>query len=147
MNKHIQRLFLFEKYEIRTKIPKREILRKVRDFADSDPDYYGSISENGFFIAEHYIRSIPGGRVHNSFAPIAKATVTEEDGTRIVSIVFRMHILVIILFAPFYFLSLLTLVTFPFMWLLMYIAFIRPVKRFKNHLTDLLTNDTIYEER
>ena len=129
------------------KMPKREILRRFRDFADSDPDYYGSISENGFFIAEHNIRSISGGRVHNSFAPVAKATVTEKDGMRTVSVVFRMHILVIILFAPFYFVSLLTLVAFLFMWLLMYIAFLRPVKRFKNRLTDLLTNDALYEER
>lgn len=128
-------------------MPKREILKKIRDFADSEPDYDGNVSENGFSIAEHPIRSIPGGRIHNSFAPVAKAQITEAEGTTTVSIVFRMHILVLILFAPIYFISLLTLVTFPFMWLLMYVAFVRPVKRLKDYLTDLLTNDAIYEDR
>ena len=122
-------------------MPKREIQRRIRDFADSEPDYTGSVSENGFFIAEHPIRSIPGGRIHNSFAPVAKATITETDGITTVSIVFRMNILVLILFAPFYAISLLTLVTFPFMMLLMYIAFIRPLKRMKEYLTNVLTEN------
>ena len=53
MNKIVQHLFLFEKFEIQTKLSKKEILKKINSFADPEyTDYYGSVSENEFFIAE-----------------------------------------------------------------------------------------------
>ena len=51
MNKFFQRLFLFEKCEIKTKLSKQEILNRVTSFVDYEHrDYYGSVSECGFLL-------------------------------------------------------------------------------------------------
>jgi hypothetical protein len=142
MNKHLQRFFLFETCKIQTKLPKREILKRIRDIPYFEPDYKVSTSENGFFVAEKPIKR----NSHNSFVPIAKATITEAEGISTVSVLFRMNLLVIVLFAPFYFLSLLTIVVFPVLHLLIYISFLKPAKKLKNYLTEILTNDGAYDQ-
>ncbi len=145
MNKFLQRLFLFEKCEIKTKLSKKEILKKIDSFADPEYTYYyGSISEDGFFIAEKNIKHFTGGHSQNSFAPVAKAKITESDGMTTVSMVIRMNLLVLILFAPIYFISLLTVFFFPFMLILLYFAFVKPAKRLKEAIENLLMADGIY---
>ena len=62
MNKHIQHLLLFEKIEIQTKLSKKKILEKIESFADPDyTDYYGSVADDGFFIAEKTERLLREG--------------------------------------------------------------------------------------
>ena len=74
MNKFLQRLFLVEKYEIQTKLSKQQILNNIKAFADPEyTDYYGSISECGFFIGEKNRKHFLVGYSQNSFAPVAKA--------------------------------------------------------------------------
>ena len=139
MNKFFQRLFLFEKCEIKTKLSKQEILNRVTSFVDYEhTDYYGSVSECGFFIGEKYRKHFTGGHTQNSFAPVAKAKITEENGITSVSIVLRMHLMVMILFIPFYVVSLLTIVMFPLVWILLYFAFIKPTKKLKEQIENLL---------
>ena len=139
MNKILQRLFLFEKCEIKTRLPKKEILKKIDSFADLEyTDYWGIISEDGFFIAEKNRKRFTGRFKRNSFAPVAKAKITESDGITTVSMVIRMNILALILFVPIYIISLLTIVLFPFSLILLYFAFIIPEKRLKEAIENLL---------
>ncbi len=140
LNKFFQRLLLFEKFEIQTKLSKQQILNKVKSFADPEyTDYYGSISECGFFIGEKYIKQSAFVRTRNSFAPVAKAKIIEKDGMSTVSIVIRMHLLPLILFAPVYLMSLITVVLFPFAWLLLHFTFVKPAKKLKQEIENLLT--------
>ena len=139
MNKHLQRLFLFEKLVIETKLSKKEILKKIESFADPEyTDYYTSVSEDGFFIAEKNIKSNGAGFSKNSFAPIAKAKIEEKDGITSVKVLLRMNILVLVLFAPIYFLSLILIFPFPIMLIIMYFAFVKPSERLKETLEDLV---------
>ena len=139
MNKFFQRLFLFEKCGIKTKLSKQQILTRVTSFLDYEhTDYYGSVSEYGFFIGEKNRKHFIGVQTQNSFAPIAKAKIIEENGITSVSMVLRMHILVMILFAPIYVVSLLTIVMFPFVWVLLHFAFVKPTKKLKQQIENLL---------
>lgn len=97
MNKFLQRLFLVEKYEIQTKLSKQQILNNIKSFADPEyTDYYGSISECGFFIGEKNRKHFLVGHSQNSFAPVAKAKIVEKDGITTVSMIIRMNLLVMI---------------------------------------------------
>ena len=139
MNKFFQRLFLFEKCGIKTKLSKQQILTRVTSFLDYErTDYYGSVSEYGFFIGEKHRKNFIVGHTQNPFAPIAKAKIIEENGITSVSMVLRMHILAMILFAPIYVGSLLNIVMFPFVWVLLYFAFVRPTKKLKQQIENLL---------
>ena len=144
MKKFIQRLFLFHKYSIQTNLSKQQILDRVKSFTnDKYTDYYGSASECGFFIGEKNIKHSSFIHTRNSFAPVAKGTIVENGEVTTVSITTRMHILVLILFAPFYFISLLTVVLFPFMLLLLHFTFVRPQKRLEEEIENLLTDDAL----
>ena len=138
MNHFFQRLFLFEKYDIQTGLSKKQILNRVESFAKYEDDYYCSVSENGFFIGEKSRKHFSGGYIQNSFAPVAKAKIIEKDGITTVSMVLRMHLLVWILVVPFYILSLLTIVLFPLEWILLHFAFVKPKKRLKQLIENLL---------
>lgn len=130
MHTFFQHLLLFEKFEIRSRQPKREILKRLRDLADPEyTDYYGSVDEDDFYIAEKNRKHFFGGHSQNSFAPVATGTVTEQDGEVVVKGTVRLHMLVIILFVPIYFLCMLTIVLFPIVYLFMYFAFVKPAKR------------------
>lgn len=144
MNKFLQRLFLFEKYNIQTKLSKQQILNRVKSFKDSQyTDYYGSISESGFFIGEKVMKHSAFVRTRNSFAPVAKAKIVEKDDISTVSIVVRMHLLVLILFVPLYVMSLLTIVMFPLVLLFLHFTFVKPAKRLKQEIENLLMEDVL----
>ena len=144
MNKFFQRLFLFEKCEIQTKLSKQQVLKRVESFADPKyTDYYGRISENGFFVAEKSIKHHSFLRTHNSFVPVARGKVTEKDGGTTVSMVLRMQLLVWILFIPVYIVSFLSVFLFPLFWLVLYFAFVKPSKRLKQSIEDLLIENEI----
>ena len=140
MNKLLKWLFLFEKYEIHTKLSKQEILDRVKLFTDEKShDYYGRILNEGFFIGEKPIKHHGFVRTRNSFAPVAKATITEDNGITTVSRVTRMHLLIWLIFIPIYLMFMLTVILFPFAFLLLYFAFIKPVKRLKLEIEAILT--------
>lgn len=145
MKKIFQMLFLFEKCEIKTKLSKKEILKKIDSFADPEyTDYYGSTSENGFFIAEKNIKHHPGGNSRNSFAPVAKARITERDGMTTISMVIRMNLFVSIFFVPIYLASLLSIILFPLALAFLHFVFLKPAKRLKEAIENLLIADDIY---
>ena len=144
MNKFFQRLLIFEKYEIETKLSKKEILEKIASFADPEyTDYYGSIATDGFFVAEKNRKYFGIGLSQNSFAPVVKAKIIEKDGITTVSMVIRMHLIMLVLFVPIYIMSLITIVLFPFMLLLLHFAFVKPAKKSKETIKYLLTADNI----
>ena len=144
MNKFFQRLFLFEKCEIQTKFSKQQVLNRVTSFINYEHmDYYGSVWEDGFFIGEKNRKHITGGHTQNSFAPVAKAKIIEENGVTTVSMVLRMHLLVLILFIPIYIALLLTIVLSPFVWILLYFAFVKPAKKLKLSIENLLVENEI----
>ena len=139
MNKNFERLFLFEKHKIKTKMPKKEILKKIDDFADPEyTDYYGCVSEDGFFVAKKSLKLYSFGRSRNSFVPVIRAKITENDGISTVSMVIRMHLITSVFLAPIYAASLLTVVLFPLMQLLFHFAFFKPTKRLKEEIEHLL---------
>ena len=50
--KFFQIFLPFQKFEFQTALPKAEIVRRVRDFADPEyTDYYGKTSDDGCWIA------------------------------------------------------------------------------------------------
>lgn len=145
MNRFVQRLLLYEKCEIQTKLSKKEILRRIDSFADPQySDYYANVSDEGFCVAEKNIKTLAGGHSQNSFAPVAKAKITEKEGVTTVSMVIRMNLLVLILFAPIYVISLLTVVLFPLMLILLHFFFVKPAKRLKISIEDLLIETGTY---
>lgn len=138
-NKFLRWLLLYEKFEIETKLSKEEIQKRIMSFVNSESRiYYGNISENGFFIAEKSSKHFVVLHSRNSFVPVAKAKITEKDGISTISVVIRMHILVLVLFAPIYFASLLSVVLFPLMRVFLYFAFLRPSKRLKKSINETL---------
>ena len=144
MNKFLQRFFLFEKCEIQTKLSKREILERVEAFADIEhSSYYGKTLESGFVIGEKFIKHYEFVHTRNSFAPVAKANIVEKDDISTVSIVVRMHLLILILFVPIYVMSLLTIVMFPLVLLFLHFTFVKPAKRLKREIEKLLTDNKI----
>lgn len=141
MHKLLQHLLLFEKFEIQTKLPKREILRRMESLMDPDySDYGGSVSEGGFWIYEKNQKTYAGGRSHNSFAPVATAAITEggEGGLTVISGVLRMNLLVQIVFVPIYLISLLFIFPFLIELLILHFAFWKPAKGLKEHLEYVL---------
>ena len=71
MHKVLQRLFLFEKFEMKTKLSKEEACQKLKSFiADNKGKYYGHISEKKFFISRKSITYHRFGRSQNPFAPL-----------------------------------------------------------------------------
>lgn len=144
MNKLLQKLLLFEKCEIQSKLSKRQILNRIKSFADTEySDYYGGVSECGFFIGEKNAKHFAGGHSKNSFAPVAKAKINEEDGITTVSMVIRMNLFVLILFAPVYFASLITVILYPFVLILLRFAFVKPAERLKQAIEDLLIENEV----
>lgn len=142
MNKILQRLLLFEKFEIKTKLSKQQILDRVKSFADPVyTDYYGSISESGFFIGAKPAKHSAFVHTKNSFAPVVKAKIVEKDGISTVSMVVRMHLLVLILFIPIYVSSLFTIVMFPLMLLFLHFTFVKPAERLKREVENLLNGN------
>lgn len=140
MNKHIQHLFLFEKLDIQTKLSKKAIHRRVRDFVEFESDdYYGKISDDGFSVFEKSIKRFWWGHTKNSFAPMAKAKIDEKDGYTTVSVVFRMHPIIIVLFVPMYILFVLTVILLPLLLGLLYVFFFRRIKKLKGILEELLS--------
>lgn len=144
MKKLLQKLLLFEKCEIQSKLSKRQILNRIKSFADTEySDYYGGISECGFFIGEKNVKHFAGGYSKNSFAPVAKAKIDEEDGITTVSMVIRMNLFVLILFAPIYFASLITVILYPFVLILLRFTFVKPAERLKQAIEDLLIENEV----
>lgn len=138
-NKFLRWLLLYEKFEIETKLSKEQIQKRIISFVHSESTYYyGNISENGFFIAEKSNKHFVVVSTRNSFVPVAKAKITEKDGISTISVVIRMHILVLVLFAPIYFASLLSVVLFPFMRIFLYFTFLKPSKRLKKSIIETL---------
>ena len=139
MNKHIQHLLLFEKLEIQSNLSKKEILKRIESFADADlTDYYGSVSDNGFSVTQKSRKRFAGGYTQNSFAPVASAKIDESEGISSVSVIIRMNMLVLILFAPIYLISLLLIVPFPIMLVVLYFSFMKPAKKLREALENLL---------
>ena len=138
MHKILQKLFLFEKFEIQTKLSKQEILKRIDSISDPEyGDYYAGVLENGFIIAEQNIKYFGGGRSQNSFAPVAKATMIEKDGMTVISVTLRMNLLVHALFLPIYILLLLAIFTIPIIYIIMHFAFFKPAKRLKTAMENL----------
>ena len=141
MKKIFRRLLLFNKYEIQTKLSKQEIRRRIESFIESERrDYYGKATEIGFFVGLRFIRYHDFVRINNSFAPIAKGEITESGEVTTVSITTRMHLLTLILFAPIYVITLLTVVLFPLVHLLLHFAFAAPQKRLEEEIENLLVD-------
>ena len=138
--KLLRRLLLFDIFEFRTKLPAREVLARIASFGDpAHSDYNARITEQGFTLYEKPFRHSGGTTVQNSFAPVVRGFVSEEDGLTTVSGLIRMNLLVLIPFAIIYLCGLISLVLFPILHILLHFAFYRPAKKLKQKLEKLLT--------
>lgn len=139
--KEFFQIFLpFRKFEFQTALPKAEILRRVRDFSEPEyTGYYGGIRDDGFWVAEPCVKHLSFGSSHNSFAPVATAKISENDGIATIKGIVRMRLLVMLIFIPIY------LLFIPFTFLLMYFTFVRPADKLKKELEVLLSESPIYD--
>ena len=141
MNKFFQRLFLFEKYEMKTMLTKDQVKRYIDNNTSPSPresDYFSVIEWDDIFISEHPVKYYLGGSSKNSFVPIFKGTVQDAERGSVVSGVIRMNIIVHAIVLPIYLLSLLTIVTFPIMYLFLHFSYFKHVKRMKEWLYETL---------
>lgn len=93
MLRFLQRLFLFEKFKIKTTLTKEEIQSRVMAFVASESQTYrGKITKKGFRIIERrwkrsqYSRH---GYDWNGYVPIVKAKIKEKCGFSEISCVLR----------------------------------------------------------
>lgn len=140
MHKLLRRLLLFDRFEIRTKQPREEVLAKIESLLNNGyGEYYGRVSERGFLVGDKPIKSFGIGRMNNSFAPIARASVVEVDGETVITGILRMNLPVLIIFIPIYLGFLYTLLLFPVAHIMLHFFFFRPAKRLREVLEGLLT--------
>ena len=139
MNKHLQHLLLFETCKLQTKLSKKSVLKRVESFLDPHyTDYYGNVWEDGFYAAEKNRKTYESGQSMNSFAPVATAKVTEENGMTTVSVTIRMNPLVMLLFIPLYLIALISIIGIPVILLTLHFTFVKPLERMKNAIGQLL---------
>ncbi len=144
MNWFLQRLFLFDKFEIKTSLSKEKINNKIETFLEiEDEDYYGKIEENGFCVAERNSKHFGKiGFSRNPYAPVAKAKIKETDNGSVISVTIRMNYIVLFVFVPLYVLSLCMIKTnvifFPVCLIMLHFGFFMPAKILKKYLVDML---------
>ncbi len=145
MNKVLQRLFLFRKVEIKTKLSRVEVQNRIDSFChiDSlsdykDTDYYGSVWYDGFWIAEKSVKFNGAGYTKNSFAPVLKAKIEEEDEQTVISGTLSMNQMVLVMFVPIYLLLTLTLILFPIIHIILHFAFFKRAKKLEEAIEMLL---------
>ena len=140
MNKFFRWLLLLEACEIRTRLTKKEILKRIEALSRPEyGEYYGSASEDGFTVGEKPFKQFLGGHSQNSLAPVATARIGDGDGVRTVSVVIGMHPLVRLLFLPVYLISLLTVILFPLMLAVLHFAFRKPARALKEAIEAAVT--------
>lgn len=133
-------MFLFRSFEIKTTLSSHEVLDKVNALIECETDkYYGRTTRDGFFMGENSRKYYMGGSSQNSFAPVAKATVSTENGVTTVAGTIRMHLIVLILFAPVYLVSLILILPCVLIHLLLHFCFFKPAKRLEETLEYLLS--------
>lgn len=147
MKRFLQRLFLFEKFQLETTLSKKEIFNKVETFlCVESEDYYGKIWEDGFYVAEKSRKHFMAiGYSRNSFAPVARAKIKESETGNTITVTLRMNVFVMAMMIPMLYLSFLTVfvtetygLMFIIVLLMLYLGFFRPAKRLKEYLTDML---------
>lgn len=147
MNKDIQWFLLFNKLKILTKLPEKEISKRLNKFISINHGCYkGRVSSTDFYITEHNIKGSPGGHSHNSFAPTADGVLTKENGMTSVLVTLKMNPFVFVFFAHVYYLSMLLILPFPIMYSIAYFGYIKPAKKLKNALEDLFTEEDFESE-
>ena len=129
----LERLFLYKKVEIKTKISKARVMRIMKMLASTRVSYYGRVSDDAFVISADNYRVIAGGHGHvsNSFAPVMRGKVTEENGVATVKGVITMSPLVYAFALIFELASLVSIVGFPIFHLVMHLAFFTPAKQMR----------------
>ncbi|MBQ9805285.1 MAG: hypothetical protein IJW49_02080 [Clostridia bacterium] len=156
MNKILQKLLFIEKFEIKTKLSKERVQRILEFETRQNYDYRAYFSKKGFCVAEKTRKHSGFVRTNNSFAPVATAKASEQDGMTVISVLIRMNFLICLIWYPLYLLSVLSLVAavvglivgdaelaigipvFLFCFGLPFFAFRRPAKRLKAFLENLL---------
>jgi hypothetical protein len=129
----LQRLFFYEKFEIKTKMSKARVMRVIKMLTYSGGSYYGRASDDDFVISAHSLRTFAGGHGHttNSFVPRMKGKVTEEGGIATVKGVITMNPIVQVFAIFFEFACLASLIGFPLFHLLMHFTFFKPARQMK----------------
>ena len=139
MRKALQHLLLFERFEIKTRMPKKDVLKNL--YSLTDPyytDYYGVISDDRFFIAEKDVKYEDGVSSKTSFPPVAKGIIYEKDGFTFLSGVLRMNVWTEIFIVPLYLLFSLMILPFPFLHWFFKRAFFKPARAMKETMENLL---------
>lgn len=145
MNKLFQRLFLFRKLEIKTKLSRVEVQNRIDSFCRKesfsdyeDADYYGSVWYDGFWIAEKSRKFNGAGYTQNSFAPVLKAKIEEDGEQTVISGTLRMNQVVLVMFVPVYLLLTITLILFPIIHIILHFAFFKRAKKLEEKIEMLL---------
>ena len=140
VKKFLKWLLLFEKFEIKTKLSKNQILKRIESFID--PKYnncLGAVTDDGFYIFKKSIEYNGGGHTRNSFVPTVRASISETGEITTVSAVLRMNILVWLIVVPIYLFSLFCILPFPIAFTVIYFLYMKPAEDFKESLIGMLT--------
>ena len=90
MCKLIQRLFLFERFKIKTSLTKEEIQSRVMTFVSAESQTYrGKKTRKGFRVAEREWKRTQNGWGRNQHGPVIKAKIKEKNGYSKVSCFLR----------------------------------------------------------
>ncbi len=159
MNKILQKILLIEKFEIKTKLSKERVQRILELETRQNYDYRTCFSEKGFCVAEKTRKYSGFVRTNNSFAPVATAKFSEQDGMTVISVLIRMRLFVCLLWYPLCLFSVFAAIAaviglivgdvellvgipiFLFFFGLPLFAFGRPAKRLKAFLENLLVHE------
>lgn len=147
LNRFVEFILLRKKFEIKTKLPKERVLKKIDGLVNERRgNYYGKVKGDGFFLGMRFLShhrlsdSLPlvFANEKNSFAPVFNATVEERGEITYINGCFRPHLLVYVIYLPIHIFSVLSIVLVPFA-LIFYLGFKYPTKMFKEELDYLLT--------
>lgn len=160
-------LLPFDFFNLDTSLAPAEILDRTYAIINGwHSSYYGNRTGNGFVLAQRVRRYFAGGRIHNSFAPVAYAKFKQAPGKTEISVkvmpypfvclilfpIYAMFLLAFLLSVIALIIDLVTLIAggsdfiglwegllfFPILWVLLFFTFKRPAKKLKNLLKEAL---------
>ncbi len=163
MLRFLQRLFLFERFKIKTTLTKEEIQSRVMAFVTAESQTYrGKITRKGFRVAEREWRRTQNGWGRYQYGPVIKAKIKEKNGYSKISCFLRSRSSYDFLTNPAYlvfmgfaiwglvsffselasgkFALVFLFFTLPFFGslILFHFDFFKPAKKLKEHLENLL---------
>lgn len=113
-NKFADFILLRKRLVIKTKRSKDDVLNRIEQIADNSPEtMLWKLKKSGFTICEKYTETFTDGYFKNSFAPVVKAKLLQDDGATVIKGAIRPSIFTYLLYLPFHIASVCLIITIP----------------------------------